>query len=33
MKKALMSDSLRSTFLKSITIGVKLQGIKIPGID
>ena len=33
VKKALMSDSLRSTFLKSMTIGVKLQGVKIPGID
>jgi len=33
VKKALMSDALRSTFLKSITIGVKLQGIKVPGID
>jgi Pyruvate/2-oxoacid:ferredoxin oxidoreductase delta subunit len=32
VKKALMSDVLRSTFLKSMTIGVKLQGIKIPGI-
>jgi ferredoxin len=32
VKKALMSDALRSTFLKSMTIGVKLQGIKIPGI-
>ena len=33
VKKALMSDSLRSTFLKSMTIGVKMQGVKIPGID
>jgi Na+-translocating ferredoxin:NAD+ oxidoreductase RNF subunit RnfB len=33
VKKALMSDALRSTFLKSMTIGVKLQGIKVPGID
>lgn len=32
IKKALMSDVLRSTFLKTMTIGVKLQGIKIPGI-
>ncbi len=32
VKKALMSDVLRSTFLKSITVGVKLQGIKAPGI-
>lgn len=32
VKKALMSDALRSTFLKTMTIGVKLQGIKIPGI-
>lgn len=32
VKKALMSDALRSTFLKTMTIGVKLQGIKVPGI-
>lgn len=33
VKRALMSDALRSTFLKSISIGVKLQGIKVPGVD
>jgi len=33
VKKALVSDALRSTFLKSMTIGAKLQGMKIPGID
>jgi ferredoxin len=32
VKKALMSDALRSTFLKTMSTGVKLQGLKIPGM-
>jgi ferredoxin len=32
VKKALMSDVLRSTFLKTIAVGVKMQGIKVPGM-
>ena len=33
VKKTLMSDALRSTFLKTMTTGIKLQGIKVPGVD
>jgi ferredoxin len=32
VKKALMSDTLRSTFLSAMATGVKLQGLKIPGM-